>query len=71
MREIVSHLVGGMVCVLQSLRAEVVGGYGCKGLWFGEWGGYARRGGENWVERGSKWWKIKGVSGLLRCEAVR
>ncbi len=52
------------------LQGEVVWGYGCMWLWFGRLGGYARLAGENWVERGSKWWKIKGVSGLRKCEAV-
>ncbi len=52
------------------LQGEVVWGYGCMWLWFSELGSYASRAWVNWVKRGSKWWKIKGVSGLLRCEAV-
>ena len=31
---------------------------------------FARLARGNWVERGSKWWKIKGVSGLRSDEAV-
>ncbi len=53
------------------LQGDVVWGYGCMWLWIGEFWGYARRVGENWVERGSKWWKIKGVSDLRSDEAVR
>ncbi len=52
------------------LQDEVVWGYGCMWLWFGEFAGYAPQSGGNWVERGSKWWKIKGVSGLRSDEAV-
>ncbi len=52
------------------LQGAVVWGYGCMWLWFGRLGGYARLAGGNWVERGSKWWKIKGVSGLRSDEAV-
>ncbi len=52
------------------LQGEVVWGYGCVWWGFGEFRGYARRAGGNWVERGSKYWQIKGVSGLRKREAV-
>ncbi len=52
------------------LQGEVVWGEGCMWLWYGELGSYARLVGGNWVERGSKYWQIKGVSGLRSDEAV-